>query len=102
MARALIVAGEMQLPSEREDQRHGVLGYGGGVHALRAGEPDTCNLEGVTRILVGARTDRLDESESWRALDQFIAPQHRDTQHIGLADARDKLIERVDLKMLDV
>src|SRR5262245_18581120 len=66
----------MQLPGQRQDQRHGVLRHRLRIHALRARQTDAGGLERVARVLVGAGADRLNESEPWRLLNELVAPQH--------------------------
>ena len=97
----LVVAGEVQLPRQRQDQRHGVLRHRLGVDALRAGEPDAGGGERVAIVLVGAGADRLDEGEPRRARDELVAPHHRHAQHVEFAEPRVKLVEGADLEMAD-
>jgi hypothetical protein len=47
--------------------------------------------ERLTRELIGAGTDRLDETQPLRARQKIVTPEPRDHQHVGLADP---LLER--------
>jgi len=91
----------MQLPGQRQDQRHGVLRHRLRIHALRARQTDAGGLERVARVLVGAGADRLNESEPWRPLNELVAPQHGHAQEIELAQSRRELVERADLEIPD-
>ena len=62
--RGLVVAGEVDLAGQREDEAHGMLGHGALVDALPAREPDALCLEQGTVVLVGSRTQRLHEAQS--------------------------------------
>ena len=86
-ALCLVVARLGQAAGQRQDQRHGVLGDGARVDAAGAGEADIAALELVARELVGAGADRLDEAQPRRAVEEGVAPQAGDHQHVGLADA---------------
>ena len=53
----------MDVPLQGEDQRHGMLGHGGGVDAGRIGEADAVLAKQLLVVLVDAGADRLDELE---------------------------------------
>jgi hypothetical protein len=101
LALALVVARHRQLARERQDQRHGVLGHRTLVRALRAGDADAGPAEQVARVLVGAGADRLDEGEPRRELDEVVAPEAGDAQHVGVADARLQLVDAAHLERAD-
>ena len=75
-----------------------MLGHGALVDALPAREPDALRLEQGTVVLVGSRTQRLHEAQSGRALQQMIAPQAGDDEHVRLGHARFQLLERAHLE----
>jgi hypothetical protein len=83
----LVVARLGQAPRQRQDQRERVLAHRVGVDAGGGGEADAARREGRLVELVGARADRLDELQPGRAVEQVVAPQAGDHQHVGLADA---------------
>ena len=95
MRGALVVARDMQLPFQREDQRHGMLRHRRCIDAACARQADAGTSEVLARVLVGAGADRLDEGEPRRLRDQLVAPQHRDAEHVGFANARGKLVGRL-------
>ena len=71
---------------ERQHQCHDVLGDRAGIDAAGAREPHAMLPERLTRELIGAGTDRLDEAQPLRARQEVVAPEPRDHQHVGLAD----------------
>ena len=87
----LVVARLGQPARERQHQCHDVLGDRAGINAAGAREPHVVLLEQLARELVGAGTDRLDETQPLRARQEIVAPEARDHQHVGLADP---LLER--------
>ena len=71
------------------------------VGALRAGEPYARSTQRFARVLVEPRADRLDEGQSRRLGDEFIAPQTGHQQHVGFADALLELVETAHLERID-
>ena len=59
----LIVAREMELACQRQDQRHRVFGDGALIAALATGEADAAGGKALLVELVGAGADRLDETQ---------------------------------------
>ncbi len=55
-------------------------------------------LEQRAVVLVGAGAQRLHEAQAGRAVQQVIAPQAGDDEHVRLADARFQLLERAHLE----
>jgi hypothetical protein len=58
-------------------------------------------LERITRILVRAGADRLNEAQPRRPRDELVAPHHGHAQEIELAKPRRELIQRAHLEMPD-
>ena len=56
-----------------------------GIDAAGASEPHAVLLERLARELVGAGTDRLEETQPLRARQEIVTPEPRDHQHVGLA-----------------
>jgi hypothetical protein len=54
----------------------------------------TLILERITRILVRAGADRLNEGQPRRPRDELVGPHHGHAQEIELAKPRRELIER--------
>jgi hypothetical protein len=80
----LIVARLGKPARERQHQCHNVLGDRAGIDAAGAREPHPVLLERLTRKLIGAGTDRLDEAQPFRPRQEIVAPEPRDHQHVGL------------------
>ncbi len=80
----LVVARLGKPAGQSEDQGHRVLGHRLRVDTAGAGEPDAAPCQLVFRKLVGAGADRLDQTQFFGAVEQAVAPQPRDHQHIGL------------------
>jgi len=73
-----------------------VFGNGVDIDALRAGEADAALLELDTIELIGAGTDRLNESQLRGARRQLVALEAGDHQHVGFADPGIELVVRGD------
>jgi hypothetical protein len=71
----LIVARIGQPACERQHQCHDVLADRAGIDAAGAREPHALLLERLAGELVGAGTDRLDETQPLRARQQVVAPE---------------------------
>src|SRR5215469_802535 len=71
-----------------------MLGDRARVDPGSARQADAAFRELFARELVGASADRLDKLEPPGALQQAVAPQPRDYQHIGLVELP---VERVEI-----
>ena len=97
----LVVAGEVQLARQRQDQRHGVLRHRLGVDALRARQPDAGGGERVaTYWSVPALIDWMKASRGARAMNSLrhIIDTHSTSNSPSRAV---KLVEGADLEMAD-
>ena len=65
-----------------------MLSHGTRVDPGGARQADAALCQVVARELVGASADRLDKAQPARVLQQAVAPQPGDHQHIRLANPR--------------
>jgi hypothetical protein len=100
MPAGLMVAGLRQAPGEGQISAMACLGHGALIGALGAASrmPRSLSKRG---ILVGARADRLDEGQPAGPVQQIVAPEAGDQQHIGLADPALELCRRTQLEARD-
>ena len=72
----------MDVPLQRQDQCHGVLGDRVCVDARRAGETNAARTDlGIVAVHGGA--DRLNELQFLGGRQQLVSPQHGDDDDVG-------------------
>jgi len=98
MGLRLVVAGEMELARQRQDQRDRVLGDSALIAALGAGEAHAGRSELLLVELVGAGADRLDETQLTQSVEDLVAPEARDHQHVGFQRTGLEIVEIANLE----
>ena len=97
----LVVARQMKLPREGEDESDRMFRHRAFIHALRIGQPYAALGEQRLVILIRAGAERLHEPQLRRARHQRVSPKTRYHQHISLARPPLQIFKRPHLKMRD-
>jgi hypothetical protein len=97
----LVVATRMQLPLQRQDQRHGMLRDSLGIHPRGACQAYAALANEIAVVLIETGADRLDELQITRDGDELVAPHHGDDDDMGLGNACLEFVERVHLEVGD-
>ena len=71
------------------------------VDPAGAREPDLVRGQLIAGELIGARTDRLNESKFLGLRDKVVAPKPGHNQHVGIGDFAVELLARPGLCMFD-